>query len=47
MDAMSIANLIVFGLCSFVCGWNVGTKRYNWAIADGILALLNFAVAWL
>jgi hypothetical protein len=47
MDAMSIINLVVFGFCSFASGWNVGTKHYNWAIVDGFLAVLNFAVAWL
>ena len=47
MDTMSIINLVMFGLCAFVSGWNLGTKHYGWAAIDAFIAVMNFAVAWL
>lgn len=47
MDTLSIINLIVFGICAFASGWNVGTKQYGWAAVDACIAVMNFAVAWL
>ena len=47
MDTLSIINLAVACLCAFMTGVNLQAQRYNWAIIDAFLMILNFTVAWL